>query len=151
MSSKKDIFSVSKAEDSTGFLVWQMHNLWQRSIKKLLKKYNLTHTQFVLLATTVWLNQHAKEEKITQIKIARFARTDVMMTSNILRTLEQKKWIQRINDEDDTRAKIITPTQAGIQLAQKIIPEVEAFDQQFFGKLKDQKNFDDDLRALLDW
>jgi len=149
MSPEKDLFT-EKAKESTGFLVWQMHNLWQRSIKKLLKKHNLTHTQFVLLATAIWLNR-TEEKKITQIMIARYARTDVMMTSNVLRTLEQKKWILRTDDLEDTRAKIITPTEAGIQLAQKVIPEVEAFDQTFFGALHDHQSFNHELRMLLDW
>lgn len=150
MSSKKDIFSVSKAEESSGFLVWQMHNLWQRAIKKVLKKYDLTHTQFVLLATTVWLNQHTDND-ITQISIAKQAQTDVMMTSNVLRTLERKSLIERTPHPVDTRAKLIQPTPIGIELAQKVIPEVEAFDRQFFNRLDNRKGFNADLLRLLEW
>ena len=34
---KKADFNFDKAEDSTGFLLWQVTNLWQREIKKALE------------------------------------------------------------------------------------------------------------------
>jgi len=35
----KTDFGFDKAEESTGFLLWQVTNLWQREIKKALKPY----------------------------------------------------------------------------------------------------------------
>ena len=52
---KKSDFIFEKPEESTGFLLWQVTNLWQREIKKALEKYGLTHSQFVLIASMYWL------------------------------------------------------------------------------------------------
>ncbi|MGA7719963.1 MAG: hypothetical protein WCA84_02175 [Ignavibacteriaceae bacterium] len=60
MESKEKIFSVSTPEESTGFLLWQVTNLWQREIKKALSIYGLTHSQFVLLASILWFAQKKK-------------------------------------------------------------------------------------------
>ena len=48
-------FIFEKSEESTGFLMWKVTNLWQREIKKALKKFELTHSQFVLLSSIYWL------------------------------------------------------------------------------------------------
>jgi hypothetical protein len=58
---KDNTFSVQKAEDSSGFLLWQVTNLWQREIKKALSPFDLTHSQFVILANTHWLSLQKTE------------------------------------------------------------------------------------------
>ena len=77
-----------RPEDSPGSLLWQVTNSWQRRIRHALKEIGLTHVQFVLLTTTEWLNN--AELSTTQTNVARFAHTDVMMTSQVIRTLEGK-------------------------------------------------------------
>ena len=42
-------------EDSPGFLLWHVTLRWQRDIAAALAPLDLTHVQFVLLATTWWL------------------------------------------------------------------------------------------------
>jgi len=44
MKSTDNTFSVEKAEESSGFLLWQVTNLWQREIKKALDEFGLTHS-----------------------------------------------------------------------------------------------------------
>jgi DNA-binding MarR family transcriptional regulator len=46
-----DIFKFETPSESNGFLLWKATNLWQREINKILKKFDLTHTQFVVLAS----------------------------------------------------------------------------------------------------
>ena len=78
-----------KPDESPGFLLWQTINLWQRKMRAALRESGLTHVQFVLPASTVWLNDHGSEA--TQVLIARFApHADVMMTSQVLRSLEKR-------------------------------------------------------------
>ena len=45
--------------DSPGFLLWHVTLRWQRDIATALAPLGLTHVQFVLLATTWWLNSGA--------------------------------------------------------------------------------------------
>ena len=85
-------FSVEKAEESSGFLLWQVTNLWQREIKKALKEFGLTHSQYVLLASIHWLTLHNQE--VTQVVLSNHTKIDAMSTSTVLRTLQQKEFLQ---------------------------------------------------------
>ena len=58
-----------------------------------------------------------------------------MMVSKVLRTLEEKGFITRHEHETDTRAKIIRLTNAGENVLQKAIIEVENADLDFFSGL----------------
>lgn len=118
-------------EESPGFLLWHTTLFWQRRITAALAPFDLTHVQFVLLACTWWLCEHG--EPPNQQAIARQAGTDVMMTSQVLRTLERKKLVERHVDEFDTRSKRLTLTQAGFTVAQRAVKAVEDVDAAVFG------------------
>lgn len=147
MSKTDNFFRYENANDSSGFLLWQCHNLWQREIKKKLKSYDLTHVQFVILASAYWLSQKGYE--ITQVNIARHAKSDVMMTSSVLRSLEKKKLLFRKEKENDTRAKSVTVTEMGKSRLKEAIKAVEDFDEIFFSNLKDKALFNKELLNLL--
>src|SRR2546421_4617201 len=106
------IFSFKKAEDSSGFLLWQVTTYWQRGIKKGLDKHNLTHAQYVLLASLMWLAR--KKENVTQIDLSNHSKIDPMTTSTVLRTLQTKGFVERKEHFSDTRAKIVALTENGI-------------------------------------
>jgi DNA-binding MarR family transcriptional regulator len=91
---------------------------------------DLTHVQFVLLATTWWLNSRGEDPN--QLGLARQAGTDVKMTSEVLRKLEAKHLIVRTVDTADTRAKKLRVTGHGAELAVRAIAVVEAADAAFF-------------------
>ncbi|EMO54223.1 MarR family winged helix-turn-helix transcriptional regulator [Leptospira noguchii] len=126
----KKTFSVNKAEDSSGFLLWQVTSLWQRGIQKVLSPLDLTHSQFVLLASMYWLQLHM--ENVTQVKLSRHTKIDPMTTSSVLRTLQSKKLILRREHSTDTRAKIVELTEVGKKVTQKAVKLVETFDSNFF-------------------
>lgn len=133
MKSSDNTFSVEKAEESSGFLLWQVTNLWQREIRKALEQYDLTHSQFVLLASAHWLLLHNKE--VTQIGLSAHTKIDPMTTSTVLRTLQQKGFIARAEHSTDTRAKVITLTTEGKKIIKKAVVTVEKFDKDFFSQL----------------
>ncbi len=120
-------------QDSPGFLLWQVSNLWQRSIREALAPTGLTHAQFVLLASLSWLNQH--EENITQVRLAHHTRMDVMMTSDVLRTLETKGLIRRVRSPQDRRAWNLEVEATGLELANQAVRLVEIADTAFFAQL----------------
>jgi DNA-binding MarR family transcriptional regulator len=115
---------------SPGFLLWHATLRWQRSIAAVLAPLDLTHVQFVLLASTWWLNRDG--ERPNQVQVARHAGTDVKMTSEVLRSLERKRLLSRDPDLVDTRAKRLQVTDAGGRLAIAAIEAVEAADAEFF-------------------
>jgi len=122
-------FHFNKTEDSSGYLLWQVTTLWQRKIKRQLDTIDLTHTQFVLLASLAWLSKN--QEIVTQIEIANHSKTDRMMVSKVLRTLQEKGFIARKEHEIDTRAKAITLTETGGKILQRALILVEQVDINF--------------------
>jgi DNA-binding MarR family transcriptional regulator len=117
-------------DDSPGFLLWHVTLRWQRDMVAAPSPLDLTHVQFVLRASTWWLNTH--REQPSQVAVAQQAGTDVKMTSQVLRTLEAKGLITREVDTADTRARRIQVTDRGASLAVEAVAAVEAADTAFF-------------------
>jgi DNA-binding MarR family transcriptional regulator len=128
--------------DSPGFLLWHATLRWQRGITEALAPLDLTHVQFVLLACVWWLNEHG--DPPNQVAVAAQAGTDVKMTSQVLRTLEQKGMINREVDAADTRARRVRVSERGAALAPRAIAVVEEVDARFFADIPEQ----DTLRFL---
>lgn len=123
-------------EKSPGFLLWHSSTLWRSSIEAMLKSVNLTHPQFVVLATTAWLTKNG--EYVTQVAIGKMAGLDPNTLSQIMRSLEKKELIKRIK-ASDVRAKNPVLTDQGLQLLNKALPIVETADTQFFKALTTQE------------
>lgn len=141
-------FSVETPEESSGFLLWQVTNLWQREIKKVLEPLDLTHSQFVLMASTLWLMQN--NEAITQIVLSNHTKIDPMTTSTVLRTLQKKGFLGRQEHSTDTRAKTVVLTPIGIEVTKIAVKVVEEFDHNFFQQLgNDLSFFNQNLHSLL--
>ncbi|MDO6437890.1 MarR family transcriptional regulator [Cyclobacterium sp. 1_MG-2023] len=145
---KKIEFKFKSPNESPGYLLANLTLLWQRKQKKTLDPLNLTHTQFVLLASLGWLSR--ENELVTQVDIANQGNADRMMVSKVLRTLESKKFIQRHAHPNDTRAKIIKLTEEGATVLQKALTEVEHADLDFFSVLGDELEFfNKNMRELM--
>jgi DNA-binding MarR family transcriptional regulator len=122
--------SYADARLSPGLLLWQVTNRWQSAVRAALEPYGLTHVQFVLLASLTWLDS---EEPVTQRALADHAATDPMMTSQVLRTLEQRGLVERRPHPEDRRARAVAVTPEGANLANRTVSVVEAADRAFFG------------------
>lgn len=137
-----------RPEDSPGFLLWQVTNSWQRRIRRELKGVGLTHVQFVLLTATEWLNGTGLSA--TQSNVAKFAHTDVMMTSQVVRTLEGKGMVVVEENPSDSRAHLLRVTPAGRRLVGRALKLVEDADGAFFGPLaRDSARFVEMLNLLI--
>ena len=132
----ENLSEFESPDDSPGFLLWQVASLWQRMIRAALGPFDLTHVQFVLLVSATWLADAG--EDVTQVRLATHAKTDIMMTSKVLRTLEHKGLIKREPHATDMRANSIRVTKKGRDLAQQTIQIVEQVDIVFFGTLGTQ-------------
>ena len=141
-------FSVKIAEESSGFLLWQVTTLWQRGIKKSLDSINITHPQFVLLASLLWLSK--QKESVTQIDLSQHSKIDPMTTSTVIRTLQRKQLIERQEHHTDTRAKTILLTGNGIKITRQAVKIIEKFDRDFFQSLGHKtQDFNHNLLTLL--
>ena len=126
----KKITQFEGPEQSPGFLLWQVSTKWRRQIESALKTVGLTHPQFVLLASLGWLTREGC--CISQVELARHSGTDSTMTSQVLRTLEQKGYITRTEHAGDARSKFPVVTKSGAALIAQAVPFVEAVDDAFF-------------------
>lgn len=129
-------------DSSPGFLLWRVTLHWQRLVTEALRPFNLTHVQFALLSSAWWLSRDARDagdgqggpggHSPNQLAIAAQAGTNVKMTSEVLRKLEDKGLIVQRTDPGDRRAKSITITAEGIRLAEQAVVAVEQVDAAFF-------------------
>jgi DNA-binding MarR family transcriptional regulator len=133
-------------DDSPGFLLWHVTLRWQRAIAAALAPLDLTHVQFVLLATAWWLN--SRGEQPSQLALARQAGTDVKMTSQVLRKLEAKGLMRRDVDAADTRARRLHVTERGAELAVEALAAVESADAEFFAPVASLDPLLASLRSL---
>lgn len=123
----------SAPDESAGFLLWQATNLWQRRQRRALAPLALTPVQFFLLAGVVWLTRDGTT--ITQRQLARHVRTDVMMTSQIVRSLQVRKLVRRSDDPRDTRAYALKPSAAGRKLARAAAFAMKEANEDFFSSV----------------
>jgi len=138
----------SGPEESPGFLLWRVTNRWQAQQRAALKPFGLTHVQFALLASLTWL---ASEEPVSQRRLAEHAATDVMMTSQVLRSLERRGLVRRAPHPTDARARALTVTAQGRRLANRAVVAVEGCDRAFFAPLQGSADsFTGWLRRLAD-
>jgi len=143
----------ASAGDSPGFLLWRATLRWQRVMGAALAPVGLTHVQFVLLASTYWLGRTGAEPP-NQRELAEHASTDVMMTSQVLRALEERGLVVRTPDPSDARARHLSVTVKGARLARRAMAFVEEADRRFFAELAasvGQQELVAALRVLAGW
>ena len=134
--------------DSTGYLLYHLTMLMQRKMKKKLDKLDITHTQFVILASLYILSEKGKS--VTQIEIANQSRMDKMMVSLVLRTLQKKGFVTRQEHSTDTRAKTIVITDEGKKTFRKAFRVVKEVEEIFFSCIENDVNtFNDKIKILI--
>ena len=139
MSERSDFKKISLYEgpkQSPGFLLWHISTSWRSGIAEVLKPLGLTHPQFVVLAAIGWLTKNG--DLATQSAIGKLAGLDPNTTSQILKGLEQKALIERIQSKD-ARAKHPKLTPTGHSVLTKALPAVEKQDAAFFSMLAKQE------------
>jgi len=120
-------------KQSPGFLLWRISTSWRSAIETVLKTLDLTHPQFVVLATTGWLTRNGTP--VTQAAIGKMAGLDPNTNSQIIKGLEQKGLIHRVQSSD-ARAKNVSLSARGSNILHQALPSVEKADAQFFSPLQ---------------
>lgn len=139
--------NFSTDQESPGLGLWRLSNTWQAHQRRALVPFGLTHVQFVLLASLVWLEG---DTPITQNQLAHFAHVDPMMTSQVLRALEEKGLLRRERHPGDARARALIATPEGVAVANRANSAVEEADATFFAALTvDERVFFTQILARL--
>jgi len=123
-------------KQSPGFLLWRVSTLWRSSIEAILKTMDLTHPQFVVLATAGWLTRNG--DCVTQVMIGKMAGLDPNTNSQVIKALEEKELIKR-SPSSDGRAKNVALTSIGASILSRAMSVGEKEDVNFFGLLSKEE------------
>lgn len=129
----KHISLYKTPEESPGYLLWRVSTLWRSAIEAALKPLNLTHPQFVILASLGWLTKNG--DKVSQVDVSKMTGLDPNTTSQIIRGLEAKKFIKRTHSVNE-RSKNPALAPLGSEVLKQALPTVEQADTHFFAKLQ---------------
>jgi DNA-binding MarR family transcriptional regulator len=116
---------------SPGFWLHHAALAWRAELDARLRALSLTPTQFMLLASAGWLEHVAGPP--TQQQVADQAGADRMMTSRVVRTLEEAGLLVRQAHETDGRGLRVALTPAGRDLVQRATAIAREVDALFFG------------------
>jgi len=130
---KATAFKHKKPDDSAGFLLWKITALWQGKLATLLEIFGINQTQFAILASLKWFEEH--NEETSQAHIVEHAKIDKMTVSKAIRNLALKKFIIRTKSNTDGRAINIKFTSSGKKMINKAIVAIENADDEFFSSL----------------
>jgi MarR family transcriptional regulator for hemolysin len=130
-------FRYEKADDSAGFLLWQINSLWQGRLVKVLGRFGITQTQYAILASLKWFEE--KKEPTTQMHLVEHAKIDKMTLSKAIRRLEVNGLVLREASTVDSRAVNVRFTTQGRKLIQEAIVAIESADEVFFSGLNEKQ------------
>lgn len=116
--------------DGPGAILERVAAAWTIRLRAALVPLELTTAQFRLLTSAAWLSSH--QPGIRQSDIADYAGMDAVMTSEVLRTLETRGLITRVDHPTDRRAKAISVTETGCTLADRALRLIAVVEARFF-------------------
>ena len=131
---------------SPGFWLHHAALAWRQALDSGLRPLGLTHTQFNLLASVHWLSNQSGPP--TQQEAAEMSGADRMMASKVLRTLEDRGLITRVQDAQDSRAKRLAATPEGRDLVRQAVRVVAQVDADFFGAGDEREQLRQQLRNM---
>ena len=138
---------TSLIENKIGILIWKTSNFWQQKIRKILKPYNISINEYLVLQSISYLL--LTKSQIYQSEISGLIGIDISVTSVTLKSLEVKNYISRKNINDN-RKKIVNILKDGNDLFNMINPLIENEEKKLFNKLNNETfNFTNSLKLLL--
>jgi DNA-binding MarR family transcriptional regulator len=145
------VSDTSKA--TPGYLVWRLANKWRTAVDQALAPLNLTHAQYVLLASLSGL-EHAGRRP-SQRELADHTGLEALYVSKLARSLESAGLVGRTRDTEDTRVVRLALTEAGRTAVRPAIDAVQVLLDQLLaplGGLEDRRTeeFQRTLVSLLD-
>ena len=135
---------TSLSETKIGLLIWQVSNHWQSRLRRILKKYNLTLNEYLIIESSIKLGNN--KSALYQNEISIYAGIDFSVSSVIFKLLEEKKIVSRayINDHRKKNIKVLSN---GINLYKMISPLINDEEEKIFSKLQNENyNFTNSLK-----
>ncbi len=122
--------SFANLDVQAGFRLWQLANLWQSKIRVVLKPFQLTPTQWLLLYALVRLEKHP--DPITPTILADSLEINTMLVSDVISALVKKHLVHKIKILPDKRSFVISATAEGRITAVEAHTAIIQTDKKFF-------------------
>lgn len=90
----------------------------------------ITHVQFAVVSTVWWLGKDGYPPR--QREVAEHAGIDPAMTSQVMTVLIERGWVVRGVDPTDGRASRMYVTDAGREIAERAVIELDKAERRFF-------------------
>lgn len=133
--SENNPFKYDTADASPGFLLWKLMGLWQARLSRELSMFEITQTQYAILASLRWFQEH--HQLSTQAALVTHTKIEKMTLSKAIRQLESSGLVVRTPDDHDKRAVNVQLTDQGNNMIAEAIFAVENADEEFFGVLNE--------------
>lgn len=130
-------FKHASPDHSPGFLLWKITALWQKKLAGVLAEFGITQTQYAILASLKWFEEHG--ESTSQMHIADHARIDKMTFSKAIRKLENDGLVLRSPSSRDSRAVNVEFSSQGRAVIQRAVAAIEQADDEFFSCLSESQ------------
>jgi DNA-binding MarR family transcriptional regulator len=121
---------------SAGFLLWHASLRWQRRLTEVLSPMGITHVQFALVAAVWWLGRDGHPPR--QREVAEHAGIDQAMTSQVMGVLLDRGWVVKGIDPEDARASRLYVTEAGRDIAERAVVQLDQAEREFFAAAGDR-------------
>ena len=115
-----------------GFYLWHKSNRYSRKLKRVLKPFHLTPTQWFILKAINDLGQ--KDKNLTHEDVATALKLHPVVVSDMVATLVRKNLVRKLKPPQNKRAFYLYPSPVGKQLLQASTPSVKQFDEEFFSQ-----------------
>lgn len=135
---------AEKIDFPKGFYLWQLSFLWEKQMKVLLKKFQLSFPQYIILKGIFTLSTEKKEvgnkieteaNNINQILLSEYSGFEPMNVSKILCKLEETNRIKRKQNLKDLRSNQLIITDKGKEELKIIEEKISILDQNLFKSL----------------
>lgn len=114
-----------------GFLLVQAAQKWRSEVAEALRDLDVTPPQFFVLMTLL-RQKNQGGAPLTQRDVADRTKADVNTTSQVVRALEARALLARASHPADSRAFVLSLTDAGHELARECSRRVRAVNERFF-------------------
>ena len=133
----KGVIMCNEHKKILGPLIKKIHWRIDKRINETLKELDLTTAQSSVLRYL----DHAEKQciAVSQKDIEKYLNASNPTISGILDRLEDKGFINRINDNHDARKKIITLTDKARKINQAIVEKLDIFDEEMLSCLDDKE------------
>ncbi|MCT9079942.1 MarR family winged helix-turn-helix transcriptional regulator [Streptomyces fulvoviolaceus] len=138
---------------TAGHLVWLLSNRWRTAVDQALAPLDLTHAQYVLLASLSGMERSGTRP--SQRELADYTGLEALYISKLARSLESAGLVRRTRDAEDTRVVRLALTDAGRTTVRPAIDAVQLLLDRLLaplGGLDDPRTeaFKQTLTSLLD-